>query len=68
MRKIQLDLASLHVESFDVQAGSGRRGTVQGREWTFTGICCPSPTEVCTGIDNSCSGQVACICDSGRGC
>jgi len=60
MRKIQLDLGTLRVESFDVAGERGPRGTVQGREWTLTGICCRD-TDVCTGTD-SCSGDVACIC------
>lgn len=59
MRKIQLDVSRLRVESF-ATAGTARvRGTV-------TGICCQY-TDVCTGTD-SCSGPVDCICDTIKPC
>ena len=66
MRKIQLDLNELQVESFPIDGAGKGRGTVEGQEWTVTGICCQY-TDVCTGTD-SCSGDVACICDSVKGC
>ena len=66
MRKIQLDLNELQVESFATDRSGKARGTVAGQAWTLTGICC-RPTDVCTGTD-SCSGDVACICDSVKAC
>ena len=65
MRKIQLDLSELRVESFAIDGASKERGTVEGQEWTFTGICCPR-TDACSG--NSCSGDVACICNTQDDC
>jgi hypothetical protein len=53
MRKIQLDLGNLRVESFAVEGTSAERGTVQGQAASVV----PRP---CTG--NSCSDIVACIC------
>ena len=52
MRKIQLDLGSLCVESFPVEATPAERGTVQGQAASYPFAC--------TG--GSCSGPVACIC------
>lgn len=66
MRKIQLDVSNLRVESFSTAGAAKGRGTVEGRGWTVTGICCQY-TDVCTGTD-SCSGPVACICDSVKPC
>ena len=66
MRKIQLDVGNLRVESFATAGAAKERGTVAGHEWTLTGICCQY-TDVCTGTD-SCSGPVACICDSVKPC
>lgn len=68
MRKIQLDLGELRVDSFSAGEGEEARGTVRG----LTGIpaCCSFPNSqngVCTGFD-SCSGDVACLCDSVKGC
>lgn len=66
MRKIQLDVDNLQVESFTTAGDGDERGTVAGHAWTITGICC-RPTDVCTGTD-SCSGQVACLCESVKVC
>jgi hypothetical protein len=66
MRKIQLDLTNLRVESFATDGTAKARGTVAGHEWTITGICCQH-TDACTGTD-SCSGEVACICESLKAC
>lgn len=66
MRKIQLDVGNLRVESFATAGSTKERGTVEAREWTVTGICCQY-TDVCTGTD-SCSGPVDCICDSIKPC
>ena len=56
MRKIQLDLGNLRVESFSVEGTSLERGTVQGQAASVV----PRP---CTG-GGSCSGPVACICQT----
>lgn len=37
MRKLRLKLEALQVESFTTDAGSVRRGTVQGQSGTYTG-------------------------------
>jgi hypothetical protein len=55
MRKIQLDLGNLRVESFAVEATPAERGTVQGQAASYP--------RVCTG-GGSCSGPVACICQT----
>jgi hypothetical protein len=57
-----LDVSDLRVESFATAGAAKERGTVAGHAWTITGICCQY-TDVCTGAD-SCSGDVACICDT----
>ena len=53
MRKLELDLSNLRVESFAVEGTPAERGTVQGHAASVA----PRP---CTG--DSCSGPVACIC------
>ena len=40
MRKIQLDVGNLRVESFATAGSAKARGTVEAQEWTLTGICC----------------------------
>jgi hypothetical protein len=55
MRKLQMDLDQLNVESFPTAAAESARGTVQGQDASVV----PAP---CTG--NSCSGPVACICQT----
>ena len=52
MRKIQLDVDGLRVESFAIANEERQRGTVAAREGTFD----------CTGYGTSCSGSPACIC------
>ena len=52
MRKIQLDVSGLRVESFTIAGAARQRGTVAAREGTFD----------CTGYGTSCSGSPACVC------
>ena len=69
MRKIQLDLADLKIESFSVDGVVKERGTVHGRDFTQLTCLgtCRDYTCACSGAD-SCSGDVACLCDTQDTC
>jgi len=47
MRKIQLDLGSLRVESFAVAGPATERGTVQGQAASIPRVCETCCTDVC---------------------
>lgn len=67
MKKLRLDVESLHVESFATDEGSGSRGTVHGRS-AATGItlclpgCTTSPGDPGESYDDSCGGGESCSC------
>jgi hypothetical protein len=47
VKKLELKIEELKVESFDVDAGERRRGTVQGREDSAMGTGCDSADGCC---------------------
>jgi hypothetical protein len=57
MKQIKLEMEQLEVESFaTVEEASGKKGTVQGREYTN------QPVWECE--QQSASGPIRCVCDS----
>ena len=54
MKKLQLDLDTLAVESFSTDGGEAPRGTVAAHEYTNTAPTC---VYHCTWVGNTCEGN-----------
>jgi hypothetical protein len=72
MKKLHLDVESLHVESFATDEGSGSRGTVHGRSaqdsedsHCYGTLCWPGC--VSESDNGSCDGGASCSCLGGPG-
>lgn len=53
MKKLMLDMDSLHVETFETEADRKMRGTVLGEAWGSTRATrCGSECTVCTDLTN----------------